>query len=134
VPDQAAAPESDFLTVVDLSPLDGRYPFSMTEMMSIGLPQSLTNREGHELKRMSGIRIGELEDALMAGDNDVLVAFAVLILRRNGKRFEEDRLWDAPIGAAFQFDFAHQREDETEIPPAETPLEPSGTTDNDESS
>jgi hypothetical protein len=126
VPDQVAQPEPDYLTVEGLPPLDGRYAFQVIDMMSIGLAGSLTNREAHELKRLSGVRIGELEDALAAGDNDVLVAFAVLILRRHGKRFDEDKLWDAQVGAALKYDFAHSREEKTEDPPEETPLEPSG--------
>ncbi len=119
---------SDYMLVNGLPPLDGRYSFNLVAMVNPGFPDSLSNREGHELKRMSGVRIGELQDALAAGDNDVLVAFAVLILRRHNKRFDEERLWDAPMGSAIGWDFAHRREEEAEEenPPAEEPLVTSG--------
>ncbi len=133
--DQAAVPEvKDKLIVTGLDALNGEYDFSIIEMMSIGMPDSLTNREGHELKKATGVRIGELEDALAAGDNDVLVQFAITILRRTGRRVDEDKLWDAPMGTLIQFDFASLRMEDEDVedenrPPEESPLDESGSTE-----
>ncbi len=127
--DQAAPEVRDKLIVSDLDALNGEYEFSIVDMVSVGLPDSLTNREGHELKVKTGVRIGELEDALDAGDNDVLVQFAIFILKRAGKRFDEDRVWDSQMGTAIQFDLASLRvpdEEEEQRPPEPEPLTESG--------
>jgi hypothetical protein len=68
---------------------DGEYPFDGTYF---------TNRELHTIKRMAGIRAGEIPDALAAGDNDLVVALTVIALERNGKVVHEDALWNANVG------------------------------------
>jgi hypothetical protein len=68
---------------------DGEYPFDGTYF---------TNRELHTIKRMAGIRAGEIPDALEAGDNDLVVALTVIALERNGKTVHEDTLWNANVG------------------------------------
>lgn len=62
---------------------------------------TLTNDEARVIKRMSGVRLGEIQEALRAQDNDVLVAFARIWLVRAGKdpAMVEQLLWAAPIGA-----------------------------------
>lgn len=70
--------------------LDGEYPIDLSYF---------TSRELHAIKKLTGLRVGELDDAMAAGDSDVLVAFAVLALQRNDKRVDEDALWDAPAGS-----------------------------------
>jgi hypothetical protein len=101
----------DKLKVTGISKLvDGEYEFDLAEMMSLGEPGSLTNREGHRLKVMSGVRMGELEEALLAGDNDVLVALAAIVLERRGKRVDENMLWDAPMGSGLEIEIG-DRED-----------------------
>jgi hypothetical protein len=62
------------------------------------------------------VRAGEIEDALKAGDNDVLVAIAAVILARYEKRVDEDMLWDAPMGSGLQFVIEGPQD-----PPAEPP-------------
>lgn len=57
-----------------------------------------TNRELHKIKQLSGVRAGELQEALNAGDSDVIVAVAVIAMQRNGKAVNEDAIWDAPAG------------------------------------
>lgn len=85
--------------VIDGVPLfDGAYelddtasPFKMSDLTVI--------------KNVSGVRAGELNEALEAGDSDVMVALAVIALIRAGAvRFEQARktadiLLDAPLGA-----------------------------------
>jgi hypothetical protein len=116
------AENPDRLIVTGLGkPLDGEYEFDIAGMLTVGHPQSLTSREGHRIKVMSGVRAGELEDALAAGDNDVLVAIGAIVLTRNGKRVVDDRLWDAPMGSlAFDIAARDEQEDE-ESPPEEAP-------------
>jgi len=122
----------DKLIVKGIGALDGEYAFD-PGMLELGHPESLTNREAHQLKVMSGVRLGELQDALAAGDNDVLIALAAIILTRHGKRFDEEQLWDAPMGSGLTYEFSGQVEDgDDESPPENPPLpdepesEPSG--------
>jgi hypothetical protein len=68
---------------------DGEYDFDGTYF---------TNKELHTIKRMSGIRAGEIPAALEAGDNDLVVALTVIALERNGKTVHEDALWNAKVG------------------------------------
>ena len=70
--------------------LNGEYPIDLGYF---------TSRELHTIKKLTGLRVGELDDAMAAGDSDVLVAFGVLALQRNDKRVDEDALWDAPAGS-----------------------------------
>ena len=59
-----------------------------------------TNRELHIIKKESGVRAGELGAALEAGDNDLIVALALIALQRNGKMTSSsaESLWDLPAG------------------------------------
>lgn len=61
----------------------------------------LTPRELGYVKRLSGVRAGELEDALGAGDVEVIVALAMIAARRAGQSPDENQLLDgkAVIGA-----------------------------------
>jgi hypothetical protein len=68
---------------------DGEYPFDGTYF---------TNKELHTIKRMSGVRAGEIPAALEAGDNDLVVALTMIALERNGKVVHEDVLWNAKVG------------------------------------
>ena len=62
------------------------------------LDMQLTGREIQLIKRVSGVRMAELEAALDAGDYDVLIAFAAIALQRAGKPVDVDALLDAPFG------------------------------------
>ncbi len=57
-----------------------------------------TNRELHIIKKETGIRAGELPEALAAADTDLLVAFALIGMRRKGLDVSSDALWDLPSG------------------------------------
>lgn len=120
----------DKLIVKGLGPkLDGEYPCNLTSMLLESTPHTLTNREGHRVKVMSGVRAGELWEAMSAGDNDVLLALAAVVLTRAGKDFEEDMLWDAPMGSGVAFEVEEREEEaDEEDPPAEEsePPEPDG--------
>ncbi len=78
------------ITIGGIPTLDGVYEFD---------PSFFTNRELHEIKRITdGVRANEIFDALKAGDNDIVVAFASIGLTRNGRFHDLDALWDAKIG------------------------------------
>jgi len=72
------------------APWDGRYEFP---------DFALTNRELHRVKTLCGIRAGELIDALDANDTGAYVAFAAVVMERNGKAVEVDDLWDSAVGS-----------------------------------
>lgn len=57
-----------------------------------------TNRELHKIKQLTGVRAGELTEAINAGDSDLIVALASIALARNSKQVPDDALWEAPAG------------------------------------
>ncbi len=57
-----------------------------------------TNREWRTIKELSGVRMGEFEKAMEAGDNDLIVAMTVIALRRRNIDVNVDALWDAEAG------------------------------------
>jgi len=73
-----------------LPPYDGDHKIEL---------EAFTNRELHLIKEISGVRAAELEASFNAGDNDLVVAFAVIALQRAGLTVDRDRIWDAPVGA-----------------------------------
>lgn len=80
-----------------------------------------TNEELHTIKRVAGVRAGELQDALAAMDSDLVVAFAAVALKRNGKAVHEQLLWAANFGAIrLEFD-AEVPEEDAELPPPQGP-------------
>lgn len=64
----------------------------------------LSPRELGYVKRVSGVRAGELEEALQAGDAEVVVALALIAARRAGQTPDEDALLDgkAEVGVRFE--------------------------------
>ena len=77
------------LTIENLAPWDGDYQFD---------DGFFTNRELHRIKEISGIRAGEIFDALAAGDTDLSVALAAVITARHDVRVDVDDLWKAKLG------------------------------------
>lgn len=77
--------------IENLHPYNGEHPLE--------LEQGFTNRELHTIKEVAGVRANEVEEAFNAGDNDILVALAVIALRRAGLPIHMDTIWDAPAGA-----------------------------------
>lgn len=92
------------LTIEGVPGIDGEYEFEDFD--------TFTNRELHRIKKLTGLRAGEFEEAFAAGDNDMLVALAVVVLERNEKQVVDDLLWNAPAGA-FSFDLTDDAEDPT---------------------
>lgn len=105
------------LRITGVPPLDGDYSLDI---------ENLTNRELHLIKQETGLRAGELEDAFTAGDNDLLVVMAMVMLARDGKpaSMTKDLLWDAPAGSAITFDFSKDESEKEadKIPPPTEPV------------
>lgn len=106
-----------FFKIDGLPPFDGNHPLDITYF---------TNRELHTIKRLSGIRAGELEDGFGSGDTDLLLALAIIALQRDGftiTKEMEDYLWDAPIGKmTLVAEDDEPAEDEGDVgPPSVTP-------------
>jgi hypothetical protein len=77
------------LVLNGVAPYDGEYEFDVSYF---------TMRELNIIKRTSGVRAGELEEALAASDSDLVVALAVIALERAGVKGAEDALWNAQAG------------------------------------
>lgn len=80
----------DKIVISNVPPYDGEYEVDVSYF---------TNRELHEIKRLTGVRAGELQDAFDAGDSDLIVAIAAIALKRAGKQVVDDLLWDAEAGS-----------------------------------
>lgn len=63
---------------------DGAYEMDMSVPFN--------GRELHVIKQLAGVRLGEIEDALEAGDYDVFIAFAAIALTRAGRVQRADTL------------------------------------------
>lgn len=87
-----------------------------------------TNRELNIIKRLSGVRAGELEEAMRAGDNDVIVAIAVIAIRQSGKNWQafEEVIYEAPAGSIAI------PQDEVEAVPPQIPSPPEPSENEDE--
>lgn len=83
------------LTIEGVAPYDGDYQFDASYF---------TNRELHIVKKVTSldgtqsVRAGELQEALEAGDTDVMVALAIIAAKRNGVDIPADSIWDSPAG------------------------------------
>lgn len=65
---------------------------------SYEVPDPMTYRELSTIKRATGLRAGEIGDALLAGDTDVVLALAVVASQRSGEPVSMDQLEDLTIG------------------------------------
>lgn len=99
---------------IEISGIDG-----VTGSYVLDTDQPFTNRELHVIKQMSGVRLGEFDEALGAVDNDLLVAFTAVALRRSEKDVPADALWDAPAGA---ITFEVPKAEADAVPPPVKPL------------
>lgn len=95
------------LTITGLGSLDGSYEFDDSRF---------TMGDFRTIKRIAGVRAGELGDALAAGDTDLIVAIAVIALERNGRVGAEDMLWTADAG---QLSLTLGGGDDADPPPVE---------------
>lgn len=110
------------LTITGHGVYDGDYPFDFDK--------PFTMRELHILKRISGARAGELSEAFAAGDSDVLLAVAVIAVRRTRPDWEafEAIAWEAEAGL-LELVFP---EDDADDPPStlrQQPGEPGNSND-----
>ncbi len=71
--------------------------------------------ELHVIKKQAGVRAGEIEDAMRAGDTDLLVAFALIALKRAGREIAPERLWEAD-SAGIELDLSDELEEEEATP------------------
>lgn len=79
----------DKIVITGIPPYDGEYPFE----------SNYSYAELHTIKRLAGVRGGELMDALESGDSDIIVAAAVIALERAGKNPDEADIWKATVGS-----------------------------------
>src|ERR1041385_5232866 len=54
----------DKLIITDLGTLDGTYEFDVVELITLGGPDALDMAELHRVKNISGVRAGELLEAI----------------------------------------------------------------------
>lgn len=111
-------------TVSGVHHLDGGYDLNLAE-------SPFTMRELHWVKQIAGVRLNEFEAASVAGDSDLLVAFVVIALVRNGKISKDavpaatEMLLDAEAGK-LTAEFGEDEENDG-LPPAPAPPSVSGT-------
>lgn len=79
--------------------VDGDYACDLAAMFDVSSDEALTNQEAHLVKRLSGSRGNEIVEAFIAGDTDVRMALAIIVLGRHGKDADEASFWAAKIGA-----------------------------------
>lgn len=102
--------------------LDGEYPCDVVGMIvDEESAEYLTFEEAHTIKRISGARGLEIQEAVTVADFDVIFALALIVLNRAGKYPNEAQLRKARVGQLL-FDVA---EDEAadEVPPTSGPAE-----------
>jgi hypothetical protein len=78
------------VVIEGVPPWDGRYEFD---------DFAFTNRELFRIKQLSGLRAGELIEALEANDTSAYVGVAMVVLERSGLKLEADDLWGAKVGS-----------------------------------
>ncbi len=83
---------------------------------SYEMPDNFTYREMNRIKRLTGLRAGELFPALEAGDTDVAMAFAITAADRAGQLVNEEQFFDLELDK-IQLDF--RDEEVNGGPPAE---------------
>ncbi len=106
------------LRVTGIARLDGDYDADIS---------SFTQRELHLIKKESGVRAGEIQEAFEAGDSDLVVAIALIVLQRAGKGDASqyrDAVWDSDVGS-ITFDLTDEERAEAEkddaLPPTSEP-------------
>lgn len=75
--------------IKDVLGLDGEYEFDF----------NFTHRDFRTIKQVANVRANEVEEALAAGDLDIIVAIAEIALGRNGVPHSLEQLWDSPAGS-----------------------------------
>ncbi len=117
------------ITLAGIHPsYDGAYVLDLSDSFSYG--------ELHTIKEIAGVRVGELDDAMTAGDSDVIVALAKIAVDRSGNTIPVAVLMGATAGG-IQFgptEAEKQAEEvQEQIPPVPAPPS-SGETESETSS
>lgn len=115
---------AETITITGVRPFDGEYPLDLEE-------EPLTTLEWRWVKKISGYLPLTMADGFAGGDPDLVIALAVIALRRGGKIQKEqaltvsDRLSDVAFdGAAIQLRFDGDDEDaEDDASPPDQPPE-----------
>src|SRR4051812_16422997 len=90
----------DRLTITGLNRhLGGDYESDIAALIGIGQPAMLTGEEAYLNKKATGVRAGELEEALMAGDWDAILGIAAVVMGRHDKRVAVEQLRALPLSA-----------------------------------
>lgn len=98
------------IKITGVTPYDGEYE----------LPTSgFTGRETNYIKRASGLRPGEYDEAMQALDPDVMLSFASVALQRAGHPVDM-QLWDADLETSFSV-IPDPDEEDADRPLASTP-------------
>lgn len=103
------------ITGVDLQ-VDGIY--------DLDLEDTFTGDELHLIKKHSGVRAGEIGEAMEAGDYDLIICLAKIAMDRSGKDVRIERLLAAKIGSLQfgQTDAEKEAEQEADdLPPVSAP-------------
>jgi hypothetical protein len=89
------------------------------------LPETFTFREMGMVKRVTGLRAGEIYDAFASGDTDAIMAFALVAMKRADPATPESVLLDKDIGVV---EFVADEPKAADVdPPATTPVEETPT-------
>lgn len=86
---------ADSLTVKGLGACDGRYEFDLANLVSINGSEAFTMREQHRIKQQTGYRGLEIREAVGLFDSSMMVQLVAIVLERQGKTVNQERLWDA---------------------------------------
>ena len=103
------------IVIRDIPGLNGEYDLDLGRFR---------NDELRLIKKEAGVRAGEIEEAMRALDNDLVISFALIALKRAGKDVPPSALWEADVGSV-SMDFSDEEADDVD-PPAQgsPPSEP----------
>lgn len=101
------------------------------EIQGVGypFPESYTYKELSTIKKISGVRAGEIAEAAAAGDTDVIVALAVIVMERAGLKPDVDKLYALDADQITAPDA--KPDDEEEVLPPAAAAEEAATNDDD---
>ncbi len=90
----------------------------------LDLADSFTGNELHLIKQHAGVRVGEISEAMEAGDYDLIVCLTKIAMDRSGNDVPIDQLMEAKVGAiTFEQTDAEKAdaEEDEELPPVSAP-------------
>lgn len=98
-------------------------PKVLVDDVEYEIPAKLTFRETSLIKKLTGLRLGEFDEALAVNDPDLLVGFAAVSVMRQHPTFDPDTLYEKEVGT-IRFVFPDVRAGEgDERPPDEVAAE-----------